>query len=246
MKLSIIIPAYNEEDYISQCLTSVIREKNESGGDVEIIVVNNGSRDKTKEIASSFAGVKVVDEPAKGLISARQAGFRAATGDLIAYLDADSMLTPGWIDQAFKAFNNDPEMVSLSGPVKFYDMSRAFNLLTSTFYYVNYPYYLFIRFFFKKGLIQGANFILRRSALERIGGFNPEFIFWGEDTDLARRLSRVGKVTFSPTLLVLTSGRRFKDEGLVWLTLKYIGNYFWTIFFKKPLSKHYTDVRVPK
>ena len=71
MKLAFVIPAYNEEALIGKCVESVLAEVKRSGRDCEVVVVNNNSTDRTREIAASFAGARVVDETQKGLVSAR-------------------------------------------------------------------------------------------------------------------------------------------------------------------------------
>ena len=81
MKLSFVIPAYNEEAYLPKCLEAVLVEKKRGKYDIEVIVVNNASTDSTRQVALSYPGVIVVDEPQKGLSAARQAGFLAATGN---------------------------------------------------------------------------------------------------------------------------------------------------------------------
>ena len=244
MKLSFVIPAHNEENYIAQCLESVIREANKTSRDVEIIVVNNASTDKTREIVLSFSEVKLVDEPRKGLPQARQAGFAASSGHLIANVDADSIIPPLWIEKVFDHFSRHENLVALSGPYIFYDYSKTKNALVRAFYY---PGYLLNRtnhlFFGKAAMIQGGNFILKRSALEKIGGFNTDIKFYGEDTDIARRIRGQGKVIFTYDLPMHTSARRLKKEGIVKMGAKYAANYFWTMTFKKPLSKKYLDVK---
>ena len=92
-------------------------------------------------------------------------------------------------------------------------------------------------------MLQGGNFILKRSALENIGGFNTDIKFYGEDTDIARRIKNQGEVIFTYDLPMYTSARRLKKEGLVKMGAKYAANYFWTIIFKKPLTKNYMDVK---
>ena len=89
MRLSFVVPAYNEEAYLPACLESILAQTRELGDGVEIIVVNNASTDRTREVALGYAGVRVVDEPRKGLTFARQAGFAASTGELIANVDSD-------------------------------------------------------------------------------------------------------------------------------------------------------------
>ena len=96
MKISLVIPAYNEESYIGECIDCAILASR--GRVYEIIVVNNASTDRTKEIAIR-KGVRVVDEPEKGLTKARQRGLIEATGDYIAYIDADTRMPNMWFDK---------------------------------------------------------------------------------------------------------------------------------------------------
>ena len=123
MRLSFVVPAYNEEAYLPACLESILAQTSDLGDDVEIIVVNNASTDRTREVALKYPGVRVVDEPRKGLTFARQAGFAASTGELIANVDSDSRLTPGWVKRVLKEFAADPKLVSLSGPFIYYDLT---------------------------------------------------------------------------------------------------------------------------
>jgi len=244
MKLSFVIPAYNEEKYISQCLQSIFNELEGKLYDVEIIVVNNSSTDKTKEIASAFSGVTVVDEAQKGLVNARKAGFAVATGDLIANIDADTILTHEWIEKVLDKFKYNSDIVAFSGPFIYYDMPLRINVLVRLFYYFGYITYLFnSHFLHVSSMLQGGNFVFRRAAFEKIGGYNDKFVFYGEDTDVAKRLSKVGKVIFSFKLPIYASGRRLRKEGILKAGFKYSINYFWTIIFRKPFNKKYTDVR---
>ncbi len=87
-------------------------------------------------------------------------------------------------------------------------------------------------------------FILKRSALEKIGGFDTNIIFYGEDTDIARRIQKVGRVKFTFKLPMYTSGRRLKKEGILTMALRYPINYIWVTIFKKPFTKDYLDVRL--
>lgn len=245
MKLSFVIPAYNEEDLIGKCLDSILKQVADRPDDIEIIVVNNASTDRTREVTQSFPGVIIVDESKKGLVNARCAGFLASSGDLIANVDADMMLTPGWIDKILKAFADNPNLVALSGPHIHYDLSRAFNLWVRLFYGVAFASYLLNRFVFRVGsMLQGGNFVIKRSALQKIGGYNPRFDFWGEDSDLARRLHPIGDVKFTFNLPIYASGRRIVAEGALTTVWRYGINYFWTIFLKKPFTKTYLDVRL--
>jgi len=243
MKLSFVIPAWNEEKYIRQCLASVTREARKSGRDIEIIVVNNASVDRTRQMALEFPGVIVVDEPRKGLPQARQTGFLASSGDLIANMDADSILPSGWIAKVYAHFSLDDDLVALSGPYEYYDLPKLTNYLVSLYYIPAYGLHLVThRLLGKSAVLQGGNFVLRRTALEKIGGFNVDIKFYGEDTDIARRIQKMGRVSFLPAFKMFTSGRRLRKEGFLKMSARYAINYFWVTLFHKPVTKKYACV----
>lgn len=243
MLLSFVVPAYNEEHYLGDCLRSILRET-AGRDDVEIIVVDNASTDRTAQIARSFRGVRVVHESRKGLPHARQAGFLASTGTLIANVDADSRLPRGWVKQVLAHFAEDAGLVSLSGPLVYYDLSPRESMMVRAFYVTAWVTYALNRYVLRVGsMVQGGNFVLRREALERIGGFNLAITFYGEDTDLARRLPEVGRVRFTFALKMLSSARRLKKEGIFATAWRYSVNYFWTIFLKRPFTEEHLDIR---
>ncbi len=244
MKLSIIIPAHNEQEYIAQCLKSIKKDAKTVSEDIEIIVVNNACTDNTKEIALSFPGVSVVDENRRGLSMARQAGFRASTGDLIANVDADTIMPSGWTKKVLREFTKNDNLVALSGPYVYYDRSFLMNVFIWLSYYsIGYLSHLINHHILKIGaLLQGGNFILKKSALEKISGFNTDIKFYGEDIDIARRIQKQGRVKFTFLLPMKTSARRFTQDGTIKTAIKYIINYFWVIFFKKPFRYKYTYV----
>jgi glycosyltransferase involved in cell wall biosynthesis len=244
MRLSFVVPAYNEEDYLPACLESILAQTRELGDAVEIIVVNNASTDRTREVALGYPGVRVVDEPQKGLTFARQAGFAASSGELIANVDSDSRLTDGWVATVLKNFAGDPKLVSLSGPFIYYDLSSQQRFSVQIFYMVAFLVYAVNRWVLRAGsMVQGGNFVLRRDALEKIGGFDTKIAFYGEDTDIARRMHQVGKVKFTSRLKMFSSARRLKHEGMLTIAWRYTVNYFWTTYRKKPYTAEYTDIR---
>jgi len=244
VKISFVIPAYNEEACIGACLESVMRALAAGDYDAEVIVVNNASTDRTGERAGAFAGVRVVDEAVKGLVRARRAGLAAARGELIASIDADTMLTDGWLDVVVEAFRRDPRLVALSGPLIYFDMPAASRALVWLFYAVAFVVHVFSQHVLHVGaMIQGGNFVARRSALEAAGGYDTSIAFYGEDTDIARRLSKVGRVKWTFRLPINSSGRRLKEEGVVKVGLRYALNFFWVILFGRPWTTTYTDVR---
>ena len=245
--ISFVVPAYNEEALIASCLVAIQAEIARTGCPAEIVVVDNNSTDGTRRIASSIPGVVIVDEPQRGLVQARRAGCLAAKGELIANIDADTMLTEGWLRRALEEFSRSPDLVALSGPCIYYDLPRSAQFVARVFYRIAFATYLLVRFVLGAGsMIQGGNFIVSKSALDAAGGFNSEFCFYGEDTDLARRLSKVGPVKFSLGLPALSSGRRFVAEGLIRAGVRYAVNYVWTIFFKHPFTLTWLDIRHPR
>jgi glycosyltransferase involved in cell wall biosynthesis len=248
MRLSFVIPAYNEEHYLPGCLDSILsqtRDLPNSGQDiVEIIVVNNASTDNTRQVALNYPGVRVVDEPRKGLTWARQAGFTASTGSLIANVDSDCRLTPGWIAQVLNTFEHEPRLAALSGPLVYYDLTPTQRFLVRIFYATAFLTYVINRWVLRVGsMVQGGNFVLNRWALEAIGGFNLDISFYGEDTDIARRLNDVGKVRFTFDLKMFSSARRLKREGILTIAARYSINYIWTTFLKRPFTPTYIDIR---
>lgn len=131
--VSLVIPAYNEEATIRQCLVAAIEQ---SEPIEEILVVDNRSTDDTRGVVEKMiaafpdAGIRLVSQDAEqGITPTRNAGFDAATGELIGRIDSDSMVHPDWAEQMRSAFLAAPDVAAVSGPVDYYDMPmRAFGL----------------------------------------------------------------------------------------------------------------------
>ena len=238
MTISVIVPAYNEEQYLAECLASILVSAPQNLK--EIIVVNNASTDKTVQVAAEFFSVRVVNEPQKGLTKARQRGLLEATGDLLAFVDADSLVPENWFKIINREFGRDPKLVFLSGPYIYYDTPAWQQWMVKNLYYG-----LLARavYFFTRYMASGGNMVMSRQALQKIGGFDTSIAFYGEDTDIARRLHAVGKVKFSNAFFMPTSGRRFAGEGTVATGTKYIANYTSVMLTKKPVMKEYKDIR---
>ncbi len=244
MRIAFVIPAHNEEALIGRCLESILQEIARSKCESEIIVVNNVSTDRTGEIASSFPGVLVIDEPVKGLVKARHTGFMASSAELVANIDADTILPQGWIATVLNAFQNDRKLVALSGPFIYYDLPWLRRSFVRLFYYTGFLIYLINRHVLHVGsMVQGGNFVIRRTAWHAVGGYDWTISFYGEDTDIARRLTRVGNVRWTFALPIYASGRRLQVEGMVTMGLRYAINYFWMTFAGRPFTYEYKDIR---
>jgi glycosyltransferase involved in cell wall biosynthesis len=236
MTISVIIPAYNEEKYIGACLENIIKYAPENLA--EILVVNNASTDATAEVSAAFKNVRVVNEPAKGLTKARQAGMLAARGELLAYLDADTRITKQWFEILNREFTADKNIVCLSGPYDYYNLSKWKEFLVWIWNWLALGWS-------RAGVyaIMGGNFVAKKQALLDAGGFDVSIEFYGEDTDIARRLNKLGKVKFVNDFVVQTSPRRLESDGFFKTGFRYGLNYFSIIFLKKPATSKYRDIR---
>lgn len=241
MRISFVIPAYNEAKIIKKCLTSVFKEieRAQAAGtpvEADVVVVNNASTDKTREVALTFPKVTVVDERLKGLVYARRAGFVATAGELMANIDADVVIPEGWLTTVVDEFAQDANLVALSGPFVLHDMSPLYRTLTKVWYFLGW---LLAGF-----RVQGGNFIIRRDAWQKAGGFDTSIAFYGEDADVGRRMKKQGTVKWSWRLPVYTSGRRLKKEGILKTALTYGINHLWITFFSRPFTHQHKDIRL--
>ncbi len=238
MKLSFVIPAHNEEHYLGHCLESILREAEKQDWTYEVLVVDNASTDGTRALAESFPQVRVVSEPRKGLTRARERGRLEAKGEILAYIDADSRLSKNWFRILKEAFR-DPGLVCLSGPYRYYDLAKIRKYFAELGWWLSAP----VTYRLVGYMVLGGNFAARREALARMGGFDTSIRFYGEDTNIAWRLHRLGKVVFRMDFFVWSSGRRLIEEGVLRAYSKYGLNFLWGVLFHKPLTKEYQDVR---
>ena len=191
----------------------------------------------------SYPGVIVVDEPNKGITKARQAGYLKSSASLIANVDADTIMPPDWIIKVFYYFKRYPKLVGLSGPYIYYDAANFINFLGKAYYGLGCGFNWLAKPFKLGAMLQGGNFILRRRVLDKIGGFNTKLDFYAEDTDIATRANKVGRILFSFKLPMYSSARRLKSEGFFKMARRYSLNYFYYLAFKKPYSKNSIDIR---
>jgi peptidoglycan/xylan/chitin deacetylase (PgdA/CDA1 family)/glycosyltransferase involved in cell wall biosynthesis len=233
--VSVVIPAYNEEDYLLSCLESI--KKQDYAGKYEVIVVDNASTDTTAQIALGW-GAKVVYESKRSPACARQKGAEVATAELIAFIDADTQAPTHWLSTIVSRFIRKPEMIAVSGPYAYCDAGK-FTKITS--YIGNFfsiiTDQLFRKVFNKGGAIWGCNFAVRRSAFWKVGGFDTNIKFYGEEYELSLKLKSAGKGGIMPRLFVLTSARRLKRIGVVNQYWNWMVDYFTVLFWYTPLPE---------
>lgn len=237
LKISLIIPAYNEEKYIWNCLKYALKNKEYFH---EIIVVDNNSTDTTKQVAESYPWVRVFTEVQKWPTFARQRWYRESTGDILAFADADTHMPAGWAKKVHDQFVRDSNLWVLSGPCTFYDMSK-YNDLYSWIYPPIFISYITAQLFW--WVCYGGNFAIRRTVLEKINGFDTSITFYGDDSDIACRAKPYARVKYMLGLKMDTSFRRYKGQGVFSTEYQYVKQYIRTTIFHKTPPKEYEDYR---
>ena len=237
-----IVCAYNEARFLPACLHSLLAQTRPPD---EIIVVNNASTDETGAVARAIPGIRVVDEPAKGLVVARETGRRAAASDILAYVDADCRVPLQWLERIERRFQRHGAVVAVTGPYRFYDWDPLGRVLIRAYdHLVAPPTHLLVHYGLGMGaVLYGGNFAVRRFALERIGGFDRSVEFHGEDTNLGRRLTPVGTVEMARECWVWTSARRYRAMGKRKVFRLYIRNFWSEILRHRPADAEHIDVR---
>ncbi|HTK33074.1 MAG TPA: glycosyltransferase family A protein [Candidatus Paceibacterota bacterium] len=245
MKVSVVIPAHNEESNIAQTIEKLLAQDHTN---LEIIIVDNASTDRTSEVARKFErsgtssghsptiSVKVVHESKKGLLYARERGRREATGEIIVNMDADCLPERDHISRGiahFKENAHKEHIVAVTGPYDYHDghpLFRSVSLSLQKYIYRFTSNLLQLPLIKKGAVLIGGNNFIRADILEKAGGYNVAITFYGEDTDTAKRVAPYGKVHFDPHLSIKTSARRFKEEGNFNITFKYLYHFWKTIF----------------
>lgn len=208
MKLSIIIPTYNEEEYLPDLLKSIQRQDFK---DYEVIVADSHSTDNTVNIAKSY-GCHVVPGGLPGI--GRNNGAKVAKGEILLFIDSDCVLTDNYLSSAIEEFEHYNLGIAITQIVP---MEKSFiNILSHEF--ANYMTKQISKF---KPHGAGCYGIFTYKSLhESVDGFD-ESVDFGEDTDYIERIGKISRfrVLENPRLLVST--RRLEEEGLKDITLKY-------------------------
>ena len=203
MKVSVVIPVFNEEKCIRACLEALANQELKAD---EIIVVDNNCTDNTVKIAEEY-NVTIVQEKKQGLIYARNRGFNTARYDIIARSDADAKVPKDWIKKIRHHFEHHTA-AALTGPVIFYDLpfkSAVFaNIFLSAMNFLQNG----------KDILIGPNLAIKSSIWQKIKDrvcLDDKRVH--EDIDLAIHISKVGgAVSVDRSLIVEISGRRIKGN----------------------------------
>ncbi len=222
--ITVIVPAFNEQELIAGCLDSILNQTLD-GDKYEIIVVDNNSTDLTGKIALS-KGARLEKETKKGYVHAIRKGIEASKTELMAFTDADCRVPPDWLEKILAHFST-PDVVGVGGKQAFYDLHPV----------VDKTYQLIL--YFNK-VMPGNNMAIRCQALSQIGGIDPR-VNLSVDYWLSVKLRKVGVLKVDKTLVVKTSGRRFKKAFES--DIKYLLNVMSIRVSSRPLFYDFPDIR---
>ena len=205
IKISVVIPAFNEEKDLVECL-EFLQKQTFPKASYEVIVVDNNSTDITAQIAQSYE-VRIIGCQVQGVAAARAAGSDVAYGEIIAGTDADTIVATDWLEKIWYHFEKDPKLIGLTGPVYFKDTNAVFSKLC----YISFDIFQRFNFLIRKPIFSGSNYAVKTEAYKDVGGINPK-LESAEDIDLSFRLSKKGKVGYFEDCIVHTSARRLTKD----------------------------------
>lgn len=187
LTLSIVIPVYNEQNHLKDCLDSIARQTCKP---TDVIVVDNNSSDNSVKIAQSYSFVKVLHEKRQGQVFAQATGFNAAKSAILGRIDADSILPVDWVEKVIELFHNEPATVALTGDADPYDTPLK-AIAGAVFRF----YHSFVsRIASGHVMLWGANMAVRTREWDKVGTkmtFRSDV--W-EDYELSFHLAKLGRI----------------------------------------------------
>lgn len=198
---SIIIPLYNKEAHVKNTIRSVI---NQSYNNFEILVINDGSTDASLEIVNAIndSRIKVFSKINEGVSSARNFGIKKATGEFVAFLDADDVWEVSFLEHINYLITQFPQESVFSTAIKISTSKKTYN--ANYLHLPNDKQVMLIDFFrssMDHPILSGSSCVLKKESLDKIGWFNTT-LKTGEDTDFWIRIGLIFKVVFSIKILV--------------------------------------------
>ena len=201
LRISVVVPTYNEEKNIRRCLNALLKH-----GVHEIIVVDGGSADRTVEIAKELSTKVVSSEKYNSVSKARKEGIKLATGDIIAFVDADTVVSTTWKRGVLEAFSEE-EVVAATGPA--YPLEGD-GLLINLGYIISYDYLVRLTLLIGRPHFMGFNSAYKSEIIKKID--IPE-VKVSEDALMSMAVYPMGKMVFNHKMSVYTSYRRIKKRG---------------------------------
>jgi len=239
IKYSVIVPAYNAMNTIEACLKALTRQSTDKE-EYEVIVVDDGSIDRTSDIAKQFP-IKYFWQKNQGPATARNKGAKEAKGEIILFTDADCIPQNNWIEEMVKPFD-DPKVIAVKGAYKTNQKS-----LTAKFAQIEFEE----RFKMLKqaesiDMVDTYSAGYRRSIFLSFGGFDPSFpVANNEDTELSYKMSQAGhKMVFNPDAIVYHLNH--PDSIKRYAKLKFWRGYWRMVVYKKYPNKMLKDSYTPQ
>lgn len=212
MKLSIVIVTYNSANHIKACLESIVKTK---ARDCEIIIVDNGSEDNTKEIVEKFRRVLLITSQENlGFGKGSNKGASKANGEFLLFLNPDTKVTKDALVKLVEFANNNefgivaPSLIKPSGEIQasVSNNPTIWNATKEYFLGIKNSYSEYVpkgREVAEVECVYGAAMLIKRSIFEKLGGFSAKYFMYFEDLDLCRRVRNLGlKIFYLPTVKI--------------------------------------------
>lgn len=225
MKISVVIPVYNEEKYIKNCLDSLMKQEEKPD---EIIVIDNNCTDKTISIVKKFKDITVIREERQGMIPARNAGFNKAKNEVIAKCDADTILPVHWIKNIKNDFFQDPSLIGISMPIRLDDIP-----VIGRFMILFYVYMLIPRLMIGVYPFLGPSYVIKKTIWDKVKDsicLDDKKIH--EDIDLCLHVRKYGRIYHDSKTIVDASARRIINNPLSFFG-EYTFRFFKMFFFHR-------------
>jgi len=233
MRYSVVIPSFNEEENIERC----IKEVKKQAPYAEIVLADADSTDNTQKIARSL-GARIVIEKKRTIAAGRQKGLEEATGDIVCFVDSDTIPDNLWFEKIIKPFSNE-KVVAVGGITLPFDGKKIDYLIMYLGFAVVSPVF----FKFNIPIVTGQNMAVRRKQALEVGGFKQVIDETsGEDMYIFMMLRSKGKIVHSKSV-VKGSARRMRNWGLKKFVTFNIRNFFSLIDYQKPLDHSYEPIR---
>lgn len=220
-KVSLYVPCYNVEKFIQDCLESIFRQTYPID---EVLIINDGSIDRTVEVASRYPVKIIHHKENRGLAAARNTAFKEAKNEFVASLDADCIASSNWLEVIMKNFK-DKDIVGVGGRV----IEKYTVGIANRWRSVHMRQHLGNRTIVNPKFLYGSNTVYKASVIRALGLFDERYKTNYEDVDICKRIiSRSYKLIYIPSAIVY---HLRKDN------LKSVLNTFWNwTFFEFPLS----------
>ncbi|MFK5980278.1 MAG: glycosyltransferase [Rhizobiaceae bacterium] len=209
LSISVVIPHMNQPDFLIRSLRALANQKNTDGLDIEVIVVDNGSRELPEEICDLYDNVLLIQELEPGPGPARNKGVSMSSAPILAFVDADCLADENWLSAIWEAFNDRANIKILGGDVRIaYEDAENLTMLEA---YESIYAYRQKEYIEKQGFSGTGNLSMRREIYEEVGPFAG--IHVAEDRDWGHRAGEKGhKIHYLPDMIVRHPARKTLSE----------------------------------